>query len=527
MPSLWLDAGKFVEIPGIVYAHFPMNTEMLYGTALALRGEIAAKAFHWLFAVLAALAVRSLARTWAGPAAARWAPVLFLAIPTVFRVATWAYVELAGICYLLLAWLLIVRVTRAAGRDALVAGLLGVACGIKYTFLLPAVVIVLFTVVQAGGAAPLRALVGLGAALAGGGFWYVRNIVTVGNPCYPFLYSIFGGEGWDERRAAVFQGFLEFWGSDLRIDPVTVTYGATFSSIERLDGIVGPAFLLGLPLVAIAIARRPAVRPTAALAGLLLASWFFTTHQIRFLVPALAFLAVLIPVGWQAIEGASLRRMAHGLVVTAVLLALPSQLLLLGQSRPLAYAIGLESDDQFLDRHIRVGDYEVYRRLPEHVPADGRVLFAGSGNPVYLCARPFHADSVDENHTLRELLRASAGPADFARRLQADGFAHLLFRADVVLGDLSDLEVRERTLLGAALQRHGELVLQRGGTYPSAMRARTRRPTRASSISRADGISRACRSPPSERTSSTWPISRSTLFIWNRTTSRGLVQMNQ
>ena len=80
------------------------------------------------------------------------------------------------------------------------------------------------------------------------------------------------------------------------------------------------------------------------------------------------------------------------------------------------------------------------------------MLFAGSGNPVYLCPRPFHADSVDENYTLRELLVASSDATDFARRFTEHGFTHLLFRADVVLGVLSDLEERERRLLDAALR---------------------------------------------------------------------------
>ena len=98
VPAQWLEAGGFVEISGNVYSRFPMNIEMLYLNALAFRGEIAAKAFHWILAMLAAGLVRLLAAQFASSRAASWASVIFLSTPTIFRVTTWGESPLASAC---------------------------------------------------------------------------------------------------------------------------------------------------------------------------------------------------------------------------------------------------------------------------------------------------------------------------------------------------------------------------------------------------------------------------------------------
>jgi hypothetical protein len=66
----------------------------------------------------------------------------------------------------------------------IVAGLAaGLAAGTKLNFLLPAAVFVLGLAIVAPGGRRWRALVATGlAALAGGGYWYLRNLIHTGNP---------------------------------------------------------------------------------------------------------------------------------------------------------------------------------------------------------------------------------------------------------------------------------------------------------------------------------------------------------
>ncbi|HMJ73252.1 MAG TPA: hypothetical protein VK471_07825 [Solirubrobacterales bacterium] len=92
---------------------------------------------------------------------------------------------LAAVAIALNAWA--VRRERKAGLSTgvlLVVGLAaGIAAGTKLNFLLPAAVLVLGLAVTAPAGRRWRALAGAGlAALAGGGYWYVRNLIHTGNP---------------------------------------------------------------------------------------------------------------------------------------------------------------------------------------------------------------------------------------------------------------------------------------------------------------------------------------------------------
>ena len=463
VPQLWLAEGGFVDLPGNVYSRFPMHTEMLYLTGLAWRGEVAAKAFHWLFTVASALALWRLASRFASGRGATWAVAIFLAIPSGFLVSTWAYVEMAGIYFLLLAWGASFEERRGV-RSELWAGLLiGLACGTKYTFLLPGVGLGLYFAARARTDWWRAGLAFLASATFGGSFWYLRNWFELGNPVFPFLYSWFGGEGWDAERAQIFSGFLHNWGQGegWRLW-WSLTFESRFFSISDFDGVVGPVFWLGAPLVLIAAWYKAKTRSTLILALFLLVTWSQTTLQVRFLLPTLAIFAALIPAGVEVFD----RRVARalgGVVAAGVLLALSSHAILWTDRAPLAYAFGLESADEARARNLPGSDYEVFRRIPEVVPANGRIFVAAAGNPMFLCPRPYYSDAVIENYTLRKTIAEAATPTRFVEALRGDGFTHMLFRFDLVFG-ASDLELSEKQFLADALAKHATLEVSDGGT---------------------------------------------------------------
>jgi len=76
------------------------------------------------------------------------------------------------------------RIPKQAANASLLVGLAaGLAAGTKLDFLLPAAVLVFGAPFLAPAGERLRALVAsLGAALAGGGYWYLRNLIHTGNP---------------------------------------------------------------------------------------------------------------------------------------------------------------------------------------------------------------------------------------------------------------------------------------------------------------------------------------------------------
>jgi hypothetical protein len=87
-----------------------------------------------------------------------------------------------GIWFLLLALAVLLHDRRLGWRPLVVLGALtGLAAGTKFSFLAPAGVLALLAVSRARSRFSSLGAVALG-ALAGGGFWYVRNWVQVGSP---------------------------------------------------------------------------------------------------------------------------------------------------------------------------------------------------------------------------------------------------------------------------------------------------------------------------------------------------------
>lgn len=465
VPQVWLQAGFFDEVPGNVYSRFPMNAEMWFLGGLALRGEMAAKCFHWLLAVLCCVQVGRTARRLAPGNLGAWSALVFITVPTVFRVSTWAYVELAGVLFLLLAWELLDRQRRVTVGEFILFGFcLGFACGTKYTLLAPAAVLFIWGLLRLSQVSWKSVLGCVAAGLFAGGYWYFRNLFELGNPLYPFLYSWFGGPGWDSTRAQLFMASLQEWGQVGWNLPFALTFDATFASVSRFDGIVGPAFLLAVPFLIVAAVRFRRVRPTFAFTVMLLVLWVTTTRQIRFLVPALAFGAALFPAGWQALAGTSARGIARSLVAAAAVVSLSTHLILFAQLNPLPFVCGLESVDRFRERSLPGGDYAVFRSLEHWVGKDGKVLLGACGNPLFLCTSEVHADSVIENHTLRQLFQDSPSPRATLKRFRDRGFTHLLFRFPLVFGDQSDLTYEEQRRLQAFLNRYMNLAFQRDQT---------------------------------------------------------------
>ncbi|HET7120625.1 MAG TPA: hypothetical protein VFI17_05185, partial [Solirubrobacterales bacterium] len=113
-----------------------------------------------------------------------------LSVPALADQAGEARNDIVGIFFLLAAVAIAVNGERDR-RTALVVGLAaGLAAGTKLNFLLPAVVLVFgLAVIAARGTRPRTFAVGALGALAGGGYWYLRNLAHAGNPL-PWVHHL-------------------------------------------------------------------------------------------------------------------------------------------------------------------------------------------------------------------------------------------------------------------------------------------------------------------------------------------------
>ncbi len=271
-PAAWHREGRVTFLRDMVYANFPLNTEMLFLAAMNCFGGPETGAVVGLqvaigFVLLAAAGVAACGRRLGSPEAGRAGAALLLTTPMLAELGTLnSYVTelpLAAYGFLALFAFLLWWRAPSPGQRWRYAILCGVTCGLAIGTKYPAVVFVLAPIgvfILACGVARLRlfwtavrsaALVGA-VAVAVASPWLVRNAVNTGNPTYPLLYHTFGGRNWSPEQEAKFH--KAHTPSDLRFFSLARHFWKY--SVWRDQPVPASPILLLFLLVPIALADR-------------------------------------------------------------------------------------------------------------------------------------------------------------------------------------------------------------------------------------------------------------------------------
>ena len=468
-PKIFLQHHGFRFIPGNPLAHGPFQTEMLFLLALFLKGEILAKLVNFAFFLALLLLIRQFAGVIPEPNDFPWLSMLiFAAIPTVFIETHAAYIDLAtafavlSALYSFIVW----HGRRERGWLLLCAFFTGVALASKLTTL-----IVPFTGVlgvlwvhrdnENGGEALRDLALFLLVTLLFGAPHYVKNWLLTGNPFYPFLYGMFGGRGWEQEQARLFDAWVLFFGMgrtplDYLLLPWNLSIHAR-PDTGQFDGYIGPVFLILLPFLAGVKKPSFAARSVMVFSLLLFLFWASASQQLRFLIPILPLMAFL--------SGIVLTRYREQRGIALLLAAATAGCLMvncrydLGEFRkysPLRVATGLESRDAYLERTL--SPYRMYRFVNTDIPRDARVWCIFMKNWTFLCERDCFSDYMFEYYTLQKILASSATPEDVARQVKEMGFTHMMYDVNYITGEKSMLTPEEQALFTAYREKYLTLV---------------------------------------------------------------------
>jgi hypothetical protein len=165
-------------------AYFPSNSELLHALGIvALHGDFLSPLLNLMWLSIALLGAWCLGRRWQVEPLTLLAGSLVISLSVLSTQPGEAFDDIAGLACLLAGCALALN----AGEDTralIFAGLgLGLAAGTKLTFLVPVLTLIVALALSAAAQRRTRVLLALAAPAAlTGGWWYLRNIIAVGNP---------------------------------------------------------------------------------------------------------------------------------------------------------------------------------------------------------------------------------------------------------------------------------------------------------------------------------------------------------
>ncbi|MDP3920115.1 MAG: phospholipid carrier-dependent glycosyltransferase [Candidatus Omnitrophota bacterium] len=423
LPKLFLVSGTIGPIPYEVNSLFPFFMEMLYTAGLTVGGEALSKYFHFLTGILAAMAVLVYARRYTSRVYAWWAALLFLTTPGIINQLSTTYVDVGLTCYGVLAlygylrW----RETRETSWAVLAGMCAGFMLSIKYLALIACLgmgLLLIYELIRRRQL--LRGLISvipwfLIPMCLCAGYWYVRAYVELGNPVYPYFYSIFkaGDPTIHYNDIGVSKNILSFvavpWLMTMRPD-----------IFEGFGVQIGPGYLAFLPLAFMSRSKIPNAGSLAFFSLFYLVCWFFLGQSLRFLYPILPVLAMLMAGGFA--YSSSLGNVGRWVpAMVAAVIWIHAGVAFYHHRSIYQVALGLESGTEYLSKRER--SFDVAQWVNKNLDADSRIMNVDETH-MYHFERPIVREIVYAGRT--EYYEGAESAADVVRRLLADGFTHIL-----------------------------------------------------------------------------------------------------
>jgi hypothetical protein len=339
VPKEWYQQGQITFLPHNVYGNMPLGAEMLALFAMVVMpgdlnwwwGALAGKLLLAGYAPLTAMLIYAAGARFASRRAGLIAAVIYISTPWVAFVSVQALID-GVLAYYLLAAAFVFKLWSDRQRDepsedtrplTLLAGFLaGTAVACKYSGVLFVAIPLTAGLIWESWRSRLRWTLVLSILslyllgnVAGCGLWLGKNWILTGNPTYPLLYSVFGGETRTAEKDAQWRQAHEVPRDQLGR---RYSLGQAARSLADVLGRSRWHHVLILPFSLLIFSRRRRLRQAAfwgvALMCVLVSWWLFTHRIDRFWVPALPLMSLLAGIGatwswgrgWRYVLGAVL-----------------------------------------------------------------------------------------------------------------------------------------------------------------------------------------------------------------------------
>ncbi|CAN5538640.1 hypothetical protein BH10ACI2_BH10ACI2_04770 [soil metagenome] len=456
LPKAFIAQHSNAFIDGNMASFLALGTEMHVVWAMLLGGfvspraaEAAAGATVFLFFPLLLIAVFG----WAGEAgiSKTWsliATLIFATVPTAFHDASSGYIDVALALFATLAINALCRWWKSQDVGSLisVAIFLGAALSLKLTavfFIAAFALVILIKAREAKDGAGKVVVCGFAALILAGAIaspWYLRTWKATGSPVFPFYMSILKGEanGWDVERSNLFQAMNSQYGgekslSNYLLSPWNLSVTAQPEDAKYFDGVLGVAFLFGLPILIWGLWKFDLpieAKIGSGVAAVVFLFWLFSSQPLRYLLPVVPAFGLSIAAAAEAISRAKsgLREVwqygfaAAGLAGILVIVAW------FCQKAPLRVALGGESRDQYLTRNLDY--YPYYQTVNTESAPDAKVWLINMRRDTYNIDRAVFSDYIFEDWTLRKLVWESRSVQELRAKAAVINVQYVLTRYD-------------------------------------------------------------------------------------------------
>jgi hypothetical protein len=422
-PKLFLEAARFYPTSDFVFGNYPFTLESLFTIGMIFGSDTFAKVLHLTLASFLVLAMYRLGRRYL-PTGTAWMPVVILLGMPIFPIwAGLAYIDMGWALYEFLAiYALVIWRDKNHPRWLMLAGLMtGFALGTKYLAFEGAAALglwILWRSRRAGWKNILRSALFFGIpALLVGFPWYLKNLIWLSDPVYPYISG----------DASSLVGNYESFGLlDYILIPLNL-----YINREMFVGVYGSIEFPNIFFLLVFLypwSRRSKVLD--GLAGIILLRYIFwagISHwRFRYLLPAMPGISLLASnVMTGLMHRPRLRRWGqiifNGLLAGMLVATLMYSVIHFLDVQPYRTILGIESKADFLRREV--SDYAAKEFIQSNLSVD-EIAFMPWDARGYYCDNRCLPDWQRDKWVALSL--PDATPAQVAEELSDMKVTHLL-----------------------------------------------------------------------------------------------------
>lgn len=398
LPKLYLLNHSVYHIPGglLYYSDMPKLGELLYVSALAINGEIAAKMVHLLFGILTAVVIYRVTRSFYTPLISLLAVLIFYGNIVVAWESTTAYIDLIRAFFEILALWAFIRWYDVSQPKwlLLTAIMIGLAISTK---LLAGASLIIFSILLlwklCRDKKPLNTIfITLGTFIFISLFiplpWFLFSYINTGNPIYPLFSEVFAG-----INTKIFDSTL--------LDPITLI--TTFWNIfTRANDPMTPLYLIFIPIILFVYKRIPKKLSIVYFYSLLALLLWYVTSQVegsRLLIPYFAAFSIVSAAAIFELKNGKIKeelRLYKICIILVILITITTiSYRFIANYKYAPVVLGTQSKEEFLSKNLnyKFGDfYDVDGYFKKNIKDTDKVLLYGTHN-LYYVEYPFIHES--------------------------------------------------------------------------------------------------------------------------------------